>query len=720
MAVAPSKIASIEIQNFKFFPAAKPIMVDGKHILLYGENGSGKSSIYWALYTLLEASNKAVKVEIEKYFNPKSEEKLLNINFDQSLPNTPESFIKVSFEDNSTPFYVSLKDTTINGKDEAKSSNFASDFINYRHLLNLYNFAHSEEINLFHFFKYAILPYVRFSPVSYWTEDVAGKIENLESDSASQILKFVEKGPQKKTPTKKLEVFSYPKRKGEDFKTYENIVDGFYDNMKALIRDINVYGNEILNEELKYNINFELIFDKKRFIKSGSRKLLNDGELITDIKYPFTINEALTDDDFEKFQFILSGQNFEAPEYYIWLNITNYEGQKDVVKRPHSFLNEAKLTAVALAIRLAVLKRTLSKEQKSAKLKLLVLDDLLISLDMSNREKVIDLILNKYINEYQVFILTHDRVMFEDAKRHIDSFYTSTIKKAGLAQAEIDAGITIEGKVEQITNSNWKFYEMYQAISKSSFYYPFITEYKSSIQKAFYYFRDEVDYNACGNNLRTALEEFFRAFIPFNYFRDAENNPIPVTDKTLGKLIEKAHKYFVYVGFNVDILLDLERYIKRSLNPLSHYNPTANFYRKELEDIFKIYSHLNQLYNKPLLSKNDLLVFDVHTTDKTKYSYTIKLMDDLKCYNKNDGSAYFILDKDTRKYGFVSSATNDGNPKTFNGDSDNLNLSGFYKETTDKISAFFHKVPILETDMLKIFKDINGNTIESLITKIIS
>lgn len=718
MAVSSSKIATIEIQNFKFFPAANPIIVEGKHVLLYGENGSGKSSIYWALYTLLEASNKANKEEIEKYFNPNSEEKLLNINFDQSLPDTPESFIKVEFEDNSTPFYLSFKDTTINSRDEAKSSNFASDFINYRHLLNLYNFAHSEEINLFHFFRYAILPYVRFSPVKYWNEDDTGKIVDLESDSASQILKFVEKGPQKKTPTKKIGEYSYPKRKDPDFETYDNIVNAFFTNMKALIRDINDFGNNILNNDLKYNINFELVFDKKRSIKRASRKLLNNGELITDIKYPYTINANLKDDDFEKFQFILSGQNFEAPEYFIWLNITNYEGQKNVVKRPHSFLNEAKLTAVALAIRLAVLNRTLSQESNSSKVKLLVLDDLLISLDMSNREKVIDLVLSKYINEYQVFILTHDKVMFEDAKRHIDSFYTSIIKKAGLSQLEKENGITIEKKVEEATNSSWKFYEMYQAISKLEFYYPFITEYKSSIQKAHYYFKDEVDYNACGNNLRAALEEFFREFIPFNYFRDADNNPIPVTDRTLGKLIEKAHKYFEYVGYNVEVLFDLERYIKRSLNPLSHYNPTANFYRKELEDIFKIYLHLNQLYNKALLSKNDLLVFDVLTTDGTKFNYTIKLMDDIRCYNKNDGSSYFILDTDKRKYGFVSSAINEGEPKVFNGDSENLSLIDFYNDTADKIKNKFQKEPVIEEDVKKVFKDVAGNTIEFLIKKL--
>jgi ABC-type dipeptide/oligopeptide/nickel transport system ATPase subunit len=701
--VVPSKIESIEIQNFKFFPKVKPIIVQGKNLLLYGENGSGKSSIYWALYTLLEASNKANVKEIEKYFSPTNEERLLNINFDQTLPETPESFIKISFQDKSKDFKVSLKDTSINTNDEAQSSNFASDFINYRHLLNLYNFAHSEEINLFHFFKYAILPYVRFSPVNYWSEDKTGRIKELESDSASQILRFVEKGPQKKTPTKKIKEFSYPKRKDNDFEIYDNIVNGFFTNMKALIRDINEFGNEILNNDLKYNINFELVFDRKRFIKTSKRHLISDGDFITDIKYPFSDYPELSDDDFEKFQFKLSGQNFNAPEYFVWLKITNYEGQTDVVKRPHSFLNEAKLTAVALAIRLAVLKRTLSQEANSAKLKLLVLDDLLISLDMSNREKVIDLILNKYIKEYQVFLLTHDKVLFEDAKRHIDSFYTSMIKKVGISVAETESGMTIESKIVEETNANWLFYEMYQATSKSDFYYPFITEHKSSIQKAFYYFKEEVDYNASGNNLRTALEEFLRDFIPFNYFRDENNNPIPVKDKTLGLLLEKATKYFDYVGFNTDILLDLDRYIKRSLNPLSHYNPTSNYYRKELEDIFKIYFELNQLRNKPLLEKDSILKFDINTTDGNKYTYSVQLMDDIRAYNGNDGKPTFLLEKDKRRYGYLSVMINDKELKKRTGDSSVLTLKEFYDETIESIKEHLGKDPVIETDILNVY-----------------
>ena len=75
-----SKINTITLSNFKFFGKEETINIDGKHLLLYGENGSGKSSLFWGIYTLLEASFKK-SVETDKYFQPfgSNEESLVNI-----------------------------------------------------------------------------------------------------------------------------------------------------------------------------------------------------------------------------------------------------------------------------------------------------------------------------------------------------------------------------------------------------------------------------------------------------------------------------------------------------------------------------------------------------------------------------------------------------------------------------------------------------------------
>jgi hypothetical protein len=91
----------------------------------------------------------------------------------------------------------------------------------------------------------------------------------------------------------------------------------------------------------------------------------------------------------------------------------------EVVKRPQSFLNEAKLTQVALSVRLAASLVNLQEDEHNY-LKLLVLDDLLVSLDMSNRMKVVEILVSdKDFTTYQKIILTHDRGLFDEFRRMI-------------------------------------------------------------------------------------------------------------------------------------------------------------------------------------------------------------------------------------------------------------------------------------------------------------
>lgn len=74
-----SKISQITLSNFKFFGKEEIINIKD-HLLLYGENGSGKSSLFWGIYTLLEASFKQ-PIETDKYFQPfgTNDESLVNI-----------------------------------------------------------------------------------------------------------------------------------------------------------------------------------------------------------------------------------------------------------------------------------------------------------------------------------------------------------------------------------------------------------------------------------------------------------------------------------------------------------------------------------------------------------------------------------------------------------------------------------------------------------------
>lgn len=61
------RIKKIEIQNFRAFYGNFEIELGGKNLLLYGENGSGKSSLFYALKLFLESAN--AKTEFSEHRN---------------------------------------------------------------------------------------------------------------------------------------------------------------------------------------------------------------------------------------------------------------------------------------------------------------------------------------------------------------------------------------------------------------------------------------------------------------------------------------------------------------------------------------------------------------------------------------------------------------------------------------------------------------------------
>lgn len=62
-------ITQIEIDGFKAFPTNFTLSLGtGQNLLLYGENGSGKSSLYYAIHALMQSVLKDDKGA--KYFKP--------------------------------------------------------------------------------------------------------------------------------------------------------------------------------------------------------------------------------------------------------------------------------------------------------------------------------------------------------------------------------------------------------------------------------------------------------------------------------------------------------------------------------------------------------------------------------------------------------------------------------------------------------------------------
>lgn len=344
------KVSEVHINNFKFFPESEPIKIDGKNVLLYGENGSGKSSFYWALYTLLESSQKADPDEIQKYFNKLNPNSLVNIYAETDENGIDNSFIKIRLEDR-TEFEVSYQNTAINTSNEAKESLLASDFLNYRLLQRSHSVKHSEEIDLFPLFEDAVFGYVQFSDVNWHNEGG----HRIQIRNAGAIYEIVKRGPDKRYPKRNGDL-GYP-QKGAHRAAYNefiNLIERFQKDLDTLVQNINQRINPIIQDKLQFNITFHL-----------------ELELLENYK--------------------LSAANYSMPQIAIRLIIDDFNGMGPIIK-PQSFLNEARLSAISMAIRLAILEQRL----QDAPIKILVLDDLMISLDMSNRDKIVKLILDEY------------------------------------------------------------------------------------------------------------------------------------------------------------------------------------------------------------------------------------------------------------------------------------------------------------------------------------
>lgn len=178
------RISKLTLKNFKFFHGEIPINFERKNVLLYGENGSGKSSIYWGLYTFLQSVFKSDDAQVRKYFDIRHEQNLVN----RFARDNAESAIIVEFEDESqsvTKKQISLR--TINTKvgGLVVNCNQSSDFLNYKLLSKLYDFSNKSQIDLFPLFERDILMFINFD-LEYRLID--GTVQNKNADNWWQYL----------------------------------------------------------------------------------------------------------------------------------------------------------------------------------------------------------------------------------------------------------------------------------------------------------------------------------------------------------------------------------------------------------------------------------------------------------------------------------------------------------------------------------------------------
>jgi energy-coupling factor transporter ATP-binding protein EcfA2 len=90
-----------------------------------------------------------------------------------------------------------------------------------------------------------------------------------------------------------------------------------------------------------------------------------------------------------------------------------------VVSDHHQFLNEARLSALAISLFLAGVALADNDYANPDHPRFLVLDDALIGLDFQHRLPVLEILKSNTFQNYQVFLFTHDRVWFNLARAHL-------------------------------------------------------------------------------------------------------------------------------------------------------------------------------------------------------------------------------------------------------------------------------------------------------------
>ena len=438
------KIKEIKIQNFKAFQKEQVFPINGKHVLIYGNNGSGKSSLFWALYTLLQSSIKDDD-SVKKYFKKHvasdkgTHQTLKNVFMDEN----EDSFIKLTTMDTETQHEetFTISHDVINTNDDANTLiqelNVASDFINYKLLHNFYRASHKQEVNLWPVFERDILPFMT-DGTQNWLDDII-------------------KSPTLDVPRTPKGAVASRNRK----QRYVEDVDMLNEKIQNLLNEISDHANTFLKDQFfegKDVIKVALSFDKK-------------------FKFDLIKNKIWEDNK--------QGQRHD--ELHIKLRVEIYDGtipQKwRAIERVQSFLNEAQLTRIAIGVRIGALR---TRPLASARFKILVLDDMLISLDLSNRMDVVRIILNKeekedlkFFDGFQKFILTHDKGFFNLIRRNTDE-------------------------------EEWVYFNFNKDEKDSSA--PKIKEDKTPLQKAIKNFEED-EFDACGNELRKEAEAILTEYL---------------------------------------------------------------------------------------------------------------------------------------------------------------------------------------------------------------
>lgn len=573
------KINKIVIENFKYFLKPFSIEPKGNHVLMYGENGSGKSSIYWAAYTHFQSCLKQA-ADARKYFNKDHPDSLVNLYDTENK----RSGIEIEFID---PAGVKKSYTdgnwaiNTNADDFIHLSTFASDFMNYKFLASIFDFKNSKPVDLFKIFEEEVFPFLPLGAPRY---DLDGTVTAETSvEQWWQYIKHCCEAPDvltRRAPGSN--VYSHD----EKWQAYQNLISDFNTRLQTLLTSIATDANRKL-EAQKMPMRVTLTLKRAEFDK----------------KVEGTMRSY--DGTFYNPQIILTAQLLDSAGDPI---------SPIDIRHPRSFFNEAKLTRMALALRLAVFDR---KYQGDDCAKVIFVDDLLISLDMSNRLTVVQQLLD-YSDRYQLFIFTHDRTFY-------DLIYDSIAQRNA--------------------SNDWSYYEMFaidEQVSEGRIPEPWIKEKQNFMQQARSFF-SVYEYHASANSLRKECEKQLLRLYPKNWTLSPKADGT-MSLMSLNMLDQQLEKFYERFGTATILTPNIDQYRRRILNPASHNDSKAKVFRSELILAIEEISQFEKINKMCMTDDNDISNREfVLEMDRDGRSLTIEFIP-LEQWNKLEYDGHFYYE----------------------------------------------------------------------------
>jgi energy-coupling factor transporter ATP-binding protein EcfA2 len=342
------KIQSVEISRYRAFYGTETLHFGGKNVFIYGENGSGKSSLYYALKDFFKSKRESVDfASVENIFLDDSDQGSgkVQVNFkpEGGARNTEKTY-SISARGNSLG---SNNDVIIDDANKLKS------FLTYKHLLGIHNVKRGDAINLFDLLVNGVLQHFKYSLTD------GKELGELWTELNQEISKSTDR--------------TYP------INRKRTVVNG-------ILRKFNTAFSELFNPESPEYIlrNIEPILDTFGH----------------NVEIQLTYPQLRPTDDY----FQLENKRVDIQVKYVG---------KDIAE-PHLFLNEARLSAIAISIYLSMIKR----HPQLIEYKILFLDDIFLGLDIGNRLPLLK-ILDEHFSDYQIFITTYDKPWFEYAKTYL-------------------------------------------------------------------------------------------------------------------------------------------------------------------------------------------------------------------------------------------------------------------------------------------------------------